>query len=250
MQIHVILIPIPSPEHEPAGPDPPGNIYHYTTGLKLRSIINTGAIKPTTAKIEPHEKPVVWFSTSPAWEPTATKVPVPGKAGQLITAKAQAGLVRISVPASCAPYVFPQLPLIAGTSPTTCIGLLLAGLELSADPATWRFTPEPVPTALFREVEFFDFGNDRWLAVDLAELACRNWRATTITPPTPEAYTLMTATTTLLVSLLAAGLALALARENRLRRAFQDLVARLLDRIRQQSAFSRSSARPQNRSTP
>ena len=60
----------------------------------------------------------------------------------------------------------------------------------------------------------------------------------------------MTATTTLLVSLLAAGLALALARENRLRRAFQDLVARLLDRIRQQSAFSRSSARPQNRSTP
>jgi hypothetical protein len=60
----------------------------------------------------------------------------------------------------------------------------------------------------------------------------------------------MTATTTLLVSLLAAGLALAIARENRLRRAFQDLVARLLDRIRQQSAFSQSSTRPHNRSTP
>ena len=60
----------------------------------------------------------------------------------------------------------------------------------------------------------------------------------------------MTATTTLLISLLAAGLALALARENRLRRAFQDLVARLLDRIRQQSAISQSSTRPHNRSTP
>ena len=60
----------------------------------------------------------------------------------------------------------------------------------------------------------------------------------------------MTATTTLLVSLLAAGLALALARENRLRRAFQDLVTRLLDRIRQQSAFSKSSTRTHNRSTP
>ena len=47
-------------------------------------------------------------------------------------------------------------------------------LELGSDPDTWRFTPTPVPTALFREVEFYDFANDRWLAIDLAELACRN----------------------------------------------------------------------------
>ena len=171
MQIHV-LIPIPSPTS--TGPDPPEIIYHYTTGLKLRSIINSGAIKPTTAKIEPNEKPVAWFSTQDQWEPTATKVPIPGKQGQLLTAKAQAGLVRISVPGTCAPYLFPQLPLIAGTSPQACIGLLLAGLELGADPGTWRFTPTPVPAALFREVEFYDFANNTWLAVDLTELACRN----------------------------------------------------------------------------
>ena len=171
MQIHV-LIPIPSPTS--TGPDPPEVIYHYTTGLKLRQIINSGAIKPTTAKIEPHEKPVAWFSTSDQWEPTATKVPIPGRQGQLLTAKAQAGLVRISVPGTCAPYLFPQLPLIAGTSPQACIGLLLAGLELGADPGTWRFTHTPVPAALFREVEFYDFANNTWLAVDLTELACRN----------------------------------------------------------------------------
>ncbi len=170
MQIHV-LIPVSPPS--PAGPDPP-HIYHYTTGLKLRSIINSGFIKPTAAKIEPHEKPVAWFSTSGQWEPTATKVPIPGMSGQIMTAKSQGGLVRITVPGSFAPYVFPQLPLIAGTSPAACIGLLLAGLELGSDPDTWRFTPTPVPTALFREVEFYDFANDRWVAVDLAELACRN----------------------------------------------------------------------------
>ena len=170
MQIHV-LIPISNPN---TGPDPPGNIYHYTTGLKLRSIINSGAIKPTTAKIEPHEKPVAWFSTSPQWEPTATKVSIPGVQGQIETAKAQGGLVRITVLRTCAPYVFPQLPLIAGTSPQACIGLLLAGLELGSDPDTWRFTPTPVPMALFREIEFYDFANDHWLAIDLAELACRN----------------------------------------------------------------------------
>ena len=170
MQIHV-LIPVPPPSF--TGPDPPG-VYHYTTGLKLRSIINSGAIKPSTAHVPAHEKPVAWFSTSPEWEPTATKTSVPGKLGQLITAKAQNGLVRITVPGACAPYGIQQLPKVAGTSLQAYTGLLLAGLELGADPGVWRFTPNPVPTALFREVEFYDFASDQWLAVDLAELACRN----------------------------------------------------------------------------
>jgi hypothetical protein len=166
-----VLIPAPLPSF--TGPDP-SVAYHYTTGLRLRQIINSGHIKPSTAHVPPNEKPVAWFSTSSDWEPTCTKVPIPGKAGQLITANAQHDLVRISVPRTCAPYIFPHLPLIAGTSPTTCIGLMLSGLDIGADPSTWRFTPDPVPTALFRDVEFFDFANDRWLAVDLAELACRN----------------------------------------------------------------------------
>jgi hypothetical protein len=174
MQIHVTLIPISSTDQRPPSPDPPENIFHFTTGLKLRQIINSGQIKPTTAKIEPYEKPVAWFSTQDQWEPTATKVPIPGMQGQIETAKAQGGLVRITVPGTCAPYAFQQLPLIADTKPTVCIGLLLAGLELGSDPDTWRFTPTPVPTALFREVEFYDFANDRWLAIDLAELSCRN----------------------------------------------------------------------------
>ena len=171
MQVHV-LIPIASPTS--TGPDPPENIYHYTTGLKLKQIINSGHIRPSTAHVPLNEKPVAWFSTSPEWEATATKCSITGKLGQLITAKAQGGLVRITVPGICAPYVFQQLPLIAGTKPSVCIGLLIAGLELGSDPDTWRFTPTPVPTALFREVEFFDFAHDSWVAVDMADLACRN----------------------------------------------------------------------------
>lgn len=173
MQIHIQLMPISNPDQIPSSPDPPF-VYHYTTGLKLRQIINSGGIKPTTAKIEPHEKPVAWYSTSPDWEPTATKVPIPGMAGQIATAKAQGGLVRITVPGTCAPYAFSQLPLIAGAKPTVCMGLLLAGLALGSDPDTWRFTPTHVPTALFREVEFYDFASNSWLAIDLSELACRN----------------------------------------------------------------------------
>lgn len=44
-------------------------------------------------------------------------------------------------------------------------------------------------------------------------------------------------TSTLLCALLASGLAVLLARENKLRRAFQDLVARLLTKIREQAGF-------------
>jgi len=173
MKLTVHLIPIPPPNAADQHPAP-HTVYHDTTGHKLLQIINSGAIQPTTAGIEPQEKPVAWYSTSPHWEPTASKVPIPGMPGQLITAQAQGGLARITVPAACAPHGFEERPRVAGTSIPACQGLLLAGLKLGSDPSTWRFTPEPVPTALFREVEFYDFASDRWLAVNLAELACRN----------------------------------------------------------------------------
>ena len=172
--VHLIRIPPPDAPNASGQPPPANQLFHYTTGHKLRLILLSGQIKPSTAGIEPHEKPVAWYSTQDQWEPTATKCPIPGMPGQLITANAQHGLARITVPTACAPYGFEDLPRIAGTSHETCRGLLLAGLKLGSDPTTGRFTPELVPASLFREVEFYDFASDRWLAVDLAELACRN----------------------------------------------------------------------------
>ena len=173
MKLTIQLVPIPPPGHIPNTPDPP-TLFHYTTGQKLDLIVRSGHITPTTAKVPTHEKPVAWFSTSPTWEPTATKYPSPGKLGQLMTASAQGGLARITVPASAAPHRIHDLCRLAGTTPEDWLGLVLAGLELGSDPSTWHFALAPVPVALFREVEFFDFATDRWHAVDLAELACRN----------------------------------------------------------------------------
>ena len=173
MKLHIHVLPIPPPHHPDNAPEP-SFAKHYTTGQKLDLILRSGHILPTTAKVPPHEKPVAWFSTSPQWEPTATKFPAPGKLGQLMTAQAQGGLARIQVPTSVTPHRIQDLPWLAGTTPEDWLGLVLAGLELGSDPNTWRFTLAPVPIALFREVEFFDFANDRWHAVDLAELACRN----------------------------------------------------------------------------
>jgi hypothetical protein len=146
-------------------------VHHYTTGLKLCSIMNTGFIQPSTAHIEPVEKPVVWFSSSERWEPTATKVPVPGMPGQVMTAAAQNGLVRLTVPASTAPHKIEELPELAGTSIDTYMGLLLGGLQLGSDPTSWRFSLNPVPTSFLHTVAFYDFANDRWLTVEIAEMA-------------------------------------------------------------------------------
>ena len=151
MKLTIQLVPIPPPGQPDNVSDPPF-AWHYTTGEKVRSIINSGHITPTTAKVPPHEKPVAWFSTSDEWEPTATKVPIPGKLGQLMTAQAQGGLARIQVPASAAPHRIQDLPRLAGTSPDDWLGLVLAGLELGADPTTWRFSLVPAPVSFFQAV--------------------------------------------------------------------------------------------------
>lgn len=54
----------------------------------------------------------------------------------------------------------------------------------------------------------------------------------------------MSHNTTLLLALLASGLAVALSREHRIRRAFQTLAARLLDKLR--SYHGRPGARADN----
>lgn len=65
----------------------------------------------------------------------------------------------------------------------------------------------------------------------------------------------MTNTNTVLISLLAAGLAIALARENRFRRALQDLVTRLITTLRTNSTTAeyrhdRSSGHYQHNAYP
>jgi hypothetical protein len=47
--------------------------WHYTTGEKFKLIVESGFLLPTTAHISPGEKPVLWFSTHPYFEPTARK---------------------------------------------------------------------------------------------------------------------------------------------------------------------------------
>ena len=49
-------------------------LYHYTTGQKLVQIIESGYLIPSAAGGKPGEVPLLWFSKSKDYEPTALKM--------------------------------------------------------------------------------------------------------------------------------------------------------------------------------
>jgi hypothetical protein len=47
--------------------------WHYTTGEKYELIKKSGLLLPAESGVEPPERPILWFSTHPKFEPTAMK---------------------------------------------------------------------------------------------------------------------------------------------------------------------------------
>lgn len=49
------------------------NLYHYTVGIKIPSILNDGYLKLTPKQPIENETPLVWVSSNELWEETANK---------------------------------------------------------------------------------------------------------------------------------------------------------------------------------
>jgi len=106
--------------------------YHYTIGLKLPKIIESGYIKLATAEVDlSKEKPAVFFSIDKLWEPTANKAL--RKDGQLYflttdeMIKDYSPLIRIEVKPEAAPYKWDDYVRLSGIDKG-----LSKGLEKSA----------------------------------------------------------------------------------------------------------------------
>src|SRR5262245_34334142 len=91
-------------------------IWHYTTYDRLLRILGDGMIRPATAHVPEGERPVVWFSFHPFWEPTATKGIVIGGVTRDATEEEMGGLVRIGVEEQTAPYRWHQINRLSGMS--------------------------------------------------------------------------------------------------------------------------------------
>ena len=48
-------------------------IWHYTNGLMIDEIVNSGVIKLATAGVSKTEKAAAWFSTNASWEDSANR---------------------------------------------------------------------------------------------------------------------------------------------------------------------------------
>lgn len=63
-------------------------IYHYTTQKAINSILSNTFLHPALGGVIPPEKPAVWFSSNPKWEPTANKsILTPDGHTRLLTTK-------------------------------------------------------------------------------------------------------------------------------------------------------------------
>ena len=142
--------------------------WHYTTGQRFLTIVVDGVIQPSTAFVEPPERPIVWFSTHPVWEATACKgLFVPGDGPRIATfaemVRLGGGVVRFGVAPPTAPYHFQALVQRSGMSVAMAHGLRHRGQAQGADPSDWWGTFQPVPRELWTDVEVWE--EDHWVPV-------------------------------------------------------------------------------------
>lgn len=146
-------------------------VWHYTVGIRFREIRETGAIIPATARVPPGERAIVWFSSHPEWEPTASKgIIVDGtmrKATRDEMVANAGGLVRLGVSRRIARHDWTALRTKSRMSAATAKGLVAAARECGADPAQWFGSFTRVARQHWCAVDVWDAGV--WVPLDLSE---------------------------------------------------------------------------------
>lgn len=157
------------PKYLDCCPARPDHLYHYTTGVRLQAILADGAIRPATACIDPGEMPVVWFTRSEVWEPTANKMigtpfgVMPGT--REMTERIGRGLYRIRIPGAVAPVHWRRWVRTSGVRLLTAEVLAHGARAQGSDPNDWWVSPMPVPEQDWLGIEVWR--DDQWVAADL-----------------------------------------------------------------------------------
>lgn len=139
--------------------------WHYTTLDRYTLIYRDRLITPATGFVIPPERPAVWFSCHPHWEPTANKGIMEGGLVRTATMDemeaAGGGLVRIGVERRHLPYGWDGYPRTSGVLTAMAEGLYWSALAVGANPRDWRISYNPVPIEQWCEVQVLVEG--RWV---------------------------------------------------------------------------------------
>jgi hypothetical protein len=147
------------------------DVYHYTAWAKLPAIVASGELRPSSAGA-PGEKPLLWFSANPRWEPTATKLRVlAGRVFRMSFAEMEErfGAVRFVLPRNDPRLMkWASACRYAGTPTAPRLALERAGRLQGANPAHWL----AIKSSLAVEaLGFHVCVEGRWCAADPNEMA-------------------------------------------------------------------------------
>ena len=164
--------------------------YHYTNGHKLEPIRKAARLLPAVVGIERTEKPIVWFSSHPYWEPTATKPIQNGKSFRLPDLEELDGLVGLYR------FVFTGNPeqlhslgilqIRANIRSKTLKGLKQVGLGFGANPEQWSGSLRPVPLEDLRLEKLFELREWRPISFEDGIRAFKDIEAAAHTSAAPD----------------------------------------------------------------
>jgi len=126
-------------------------VYHYTVGSRLGAIFASRELRPSSVDLEPGELAVLWFSTNPGWEETATKLLFNPKARQvyrptLLELHGLLGLFRFALPHDDERLLrWPAIHKAALMSDSMVRTLVRNGRMSGARPEEWLGSLRPVP---------------------------------------------------------------------------------------------------------
>jgi hypothetical protein len=149
--------------------------WHYTVGVLMRLIFRDGFIKPATAFVQPPEKPITWFTSSPSWEETANKGVV-GSDGtnrslsREETEKYGDGLYRIGISDDYPLRRFMRITRESKQDLALARALIKTAQELGSNPyQDWWGTFQKVTSGHWKVIEHFTL--DGWQPINPEEIA-------------------------------------------------------------------------------
>lgn len=141
-------------------------LWHYTAVERLRRILQDGEIRPATQGIPKKQKPAVWFSSNPVWEPSANRLwqDLDGRVVRLSKDQTHVlggGLARIGVAPDTAPHDWKAYKRLSGISTARAKAIYEEAIRAGARPGEWLASFDAVGRAKWLSVEVWD--GDRWV---------------------------------------------------------------------------------------
>ncbi len=142
-------------------------LFHYCPGVYVPDILTHGQLLPSAAGAQVEERPTLWFTSRPTYEPTAVKMVVDGRFLRLLTLQEMAegyGLARFVVPEEVAPLTWNDWVNEIGVPRHEAEVMAQYAETLGSDDSLYRATFEAVPVSDCIAVEM-STDNQSWITL-------------------------------------------------------------------------------------